>query len=538
MRKFTNAFIVMLATVALLSVSSAPIHAKGFSRSSSSRSFSRPSYSSSRSSSRSSKSSGWSFGSKKTSTKTTKATTKSGFKSTASKPKSSKFASPTVAAKQKKAAAKANHTKYVAKFKKPVSKAPISTADKKRYSNNKFISSSQGYNRSTRLDRRTSYYTSYHPSPYVYQSQSSFGMWDGMAMWYMLDNINDRNYYQMAYHQQNNAGFQEWRREANRLSADNAELKAKLANLDNQVNGMSGTVIDESYAPEGVDRDILLSERVISAVKPKLNICSGSSGGVYFTYANKMKNALADGFDVTVLPTRGTLDNLNDLETSKCDMALVQRDGYDLYSICANAVDPKVKGLCSKAGITTTKATQLNFTRISSPFHEAVVGVCKGVDSIDEAKTVAIMGGSGSVITWNNLVMDFPILSKSAIVNASSMSDAMTKVKTGSADCAFLTVSSKSKIVRTFDSLTDDDMHVQTFVNKNLVKIEDPTGRPVYKFKDIEAAKFGKAGKKHSEGWYTKTIRTITVPADVIVSNKYNGKLTQKIQARVAGIEL
>jgi len=354
----------------------------------------------------------------------------------------------------------------------------------------------------------------------------------------MLDHINDRNYYSMAYNQQNTAGFQEWRREADRLAVDNSKLRAQLQSMDSNTHTMDGTPIDASYAPKGVDRDILLSDKVANSVKPKLNICSGLNGGSYFVYANKMKAALESGFDATVVPTHGTIENIKNVENGSCDITLAQRDAYDLYSICSNAIDKDVIKACGNAGISTVKGSNLNFTRLSSPFKEAVFGMCKSVPSISDAKTVAIVEGSGSVITWNNLAMEFDSLNDVVVHNAVDMKDAVAKVKAGTADCVFLSVSTKSQFVKNLNKYIDADMHVNNIVNKVIVKIQDPVGEPVYAFKNFDAKVFGKAGKKYSTGFFSSTIRSVTVPTDVIISNKYNAGLAKKIQARIAGLKL
>lgn len=82
--------------------------------------------------------------------------------------------------------------------------------------------------------RRTVFYDTYRWSPpvYVYRSYNSFGIWDAMILWFMLDHINEAQYAAMYYNHRDDPGMQQFKKEAERLSAENADLKAKLAKLD------------------------------------------------------------------------------------------------------------------------------------------------------------------------------------------------------------------------------------------------------------------------------------------------------------------
>lgn len=119
------------------------------------------------------------------------------------------------------------------------------------------------YNPRNYTYRRDNFYHSYTPPAYVYNSYPRFGMWDGMMMWFMLDNMSNRQYQNMYYNHQNDEGFKQWREEANKLAVDNADLKAKLAVLDNKVKELDGTPIDPNYMPDDVDHDLLLAKEVL-----------------------------------------------------------------------------------------------------------------------------------------------------------------------------------------------------------------------------------------------------------------------------------
>lgn len=103
--------------------------------------------------------------------------------------------------------------------------------------------------------RRTVFYDTgnWHAPGYVYYSYGSFGIWDAMLLWFMLDHIQDRQYAQMYYHHRDDPGMQQFRKELDRLSSENTELKEKVKKLDesNKALEQEGVKIDPNYvAPD------------------------------------------------------------------------------------------------------------------------------------------------------------------------------------------------------------------------------------------------------------------------------------------------
>jgi hypothetical protein len=115
------------------------------------------------------------------------------------------------------------------------------------------IQSSPGYSSSDYYARRTVFYDSYRWSPpvYVYRSYNSFGIWDAMILWFMLDHINEAQYAAMYYNHRDDPGMQQFKKEAERLSAENADLKAKVAQLDESVKSLEQQGVKQypSYMP-------------------------------------------------------------------------------------------------------------------------------------------------------------------------------------------------------------------------------------------------------------------------------------------------
>ena len=115
---------------------------------------------------------------------------------------------------------------------------------------------------------RTSYYGSYGWSapPYAYQSSPSFGAFDAMALWFLLDNLRRPGYADFFHNHRDDPGYQSWRSEADRLARDNAELRGKLQTLDGELAQRSGQPRDPSYVPPGMDPSIAMAAR--GAVRP------------------------------------------------------------------------------------------------------------------------------------------------------------------------------------------------------------------------------------------------------------------------------
>ena len=64
-----------------------------------------------------------------------------------------------------------------------------------------------------------------------------------------------------------------------------------------------------------------------------ITIATGPSGGSYFQVAQDIKNiATKDGIDVQVMPTKGSLENIELLTTGKVDLAIVQLDALRFIS--------------------------------------------------------------------------------------------------------------------------------------------------------------------------------------------------------------
>lgn len=124
-------------------------------------------------------------------------------------------------------------------------------------------------------DYRDTYYSGrgWSAPGYAYQSSPSFGLWDAMFLWFMLRQVSGPTF---MYNHQDDPGVKAFRQEADRLAADNADLKKQLSDLDAKVDQMrrDGVTPDPKAMPAGVDPSVALAADKVVKEKPE------SGGGI------------------------------------------------------------------------------------------------------------------------------------------------------------------------------------------------------------------------------------------------------------------
>jgi TRAP transporter TAXI family solute receptor len=305
----------------------------------------------------------------------------------------SKFDKKTVETAQKERSAKSleSYRKEQEKFKapdKPVTAATASTYQSSTIYSSAKVPPSFSYNDYYR--NRDSYWSgrSYSPPVYVYQSSPSFGMWDTIFLYSMLNNMNHGSSF--AYNHSNDPGYQQWRKTADEQAKTNEELRAKLADMDKQVAVMKaeGKKADPNYLPAGVPAEVAISGAALAAKKPTkpiLRVATGKKGGIYDWYGQQILKD-AKGLDVKLIPTSGSVENLKLLNSGDVDMAIIQSDVIAMMPL--------------------SKPTE------QSTIYEEVIQIVgnrdsgvKSVKSLDKTKHILYIGpeGSGTARAWAGL---------------------------------------------------------------------------------------------------------------------------------------
>ena len=90
------------------------------------------------------------------------------------------------------------------------------------------------------------------PAQYYNQGPRSFGVWDGIFIWSLLNNLGRSGSGDWFSNHRDDAGYQQWRQEAERQAQTNTELRQKLDQLDSQLREKQGQPRDPSYLPPDV----------------------------------------------------------------------------------------------------------------------------------------------------------------------------------------------------------------------------------------------------------------------------------------------
>jgi len=171
-----------------------------------------------------------------------------------------------VSAEQSKAAT-IKYEQQKSQFK--IAPTPI---DKSRYSSTSpIMNESIKYNPRNYTVRREIILKDYTPPSYIYNMPPRIGVYDTLFLGMMFANINNASYMNTYYTNRNDPDMMEWRREMEKQAATDAELKAKLIEMDNKVKKLEseGVVVDSNYTPDGIDKDLMFSKDALDELKKK-----------------------------------------------------------------------------------------------------------------------------------------------------------------------------------------------------------------------------------------------------------------------------
>lgn len=545
-----KAFVFALSAALTLGVVGTPIvytsdaEAKGFRSSSSS--FSRSSFRSTSS-----------WGSSKSSKSTSKPS--GGFWS--SKPKTTSKPSgslKTASAKQKSAAetARAKRTKQVrevqrqqSQFKKTAYKpAGLNTttgkkpsrfetnrAYEKTYGNNAVFNRARTVDSSTYYDRRQRYYSGWDAPTYVYAGSPSYGMWDAMFMYMMLDNMNDAS--RFAHNHASDPGYQEWRREAEALAKDNAELQAKLAALDTQTATLAGTPVDPSFLPAGTDPDIALSQAARVSALPDMKVCTGGDTGAYFLITAGVLTPRIDKANIVPVVTQGTGQALDFIREGKCDAAWIQPDGYWNY-------------------IEDNETTDLPFTRAMSPYREGVHVMCHedGPSKISQLRSrnsqLWFPSGSGAGVTFRNWLGEDAsyntirtVLTDETMKVDSNEAAYMKAVNDPTKNSCMMYVAAPgaTEFMRNIDKGSRAQKMVLIDIDDgDFDNTEDPSGADIYDFMEFDSSLYPNLTRQAGVIYGSGDINTLDMKTDFVVSTAWQKKYPKiypKVALKLASLE-
>jgi hypothetical protein len=95
----------------------------------------------------------------------------------------------------------------------------------------------------------------------VFGAGRSFGIWDGLFLWFLLDNLSRAGSVDFFRNHRDDPALREWRAEADRQASENAELRARLDQLDRELARQPGAPSDPDYLPPGVPPEVATARR-------------------------------------------------------------------------------------------------------------------------------------------------------------------------------------------------------------------------------------------------------------------------------------
>lgn len=364
--------------------------------------------------------------------------------------------------------------------------------------------------------RRDDFYRRYNYAPSY--SSPNYGMYAATFLGgYLLGDALSSNSQaaQFMYHHADDPGVQAWLTETTERAASDADLKARLDSLNRQVEALKtqGLPKDPAFVPKDVEPDLMVSPEVVASIKPKVRVCVGALSGNYAFAANVWKTHLESVMDITIVPTAGSLEELDKITRNECDVAIVQRDAFLVYA-------------------KKHEDATFPFERISDPqegfYQEYAHLLCSRSSNVARVEDLGMSNkvlidkeGSGTRVTWDNLVASSP---RYAAVKTGDegKNDALTKVLNGQASCMMYVAAPGSDFLKRADTF-GEKIKLVPMQDESVLGLMDPAESPVYSFVEFDGKYYPNL---QDRGWlnWGGTVGTYAVAADIIVSNDWKGK--------------
>jgi hypothetical protein len=91
--------------------------------------------------------------------------------------------------------------------------------------------------------------------------QRSFGLWDGVFLWFLLNNLSRPGATDFFHNHRDDPGYREFRGEAERRAQEDPALRQRLDQLDRQLADRQDQPRDPTYLPPEVPPDVALAPR-------------------------------------------------------------------------------------------------------------------------------------------------------------------------------------------------------------------------------------------------------------------------------------
>ncbi len=353
---------------------------------------------------------------------------------------------------------------------------------------------------------------------YAYRSAPSFGMWDALFLWMVLDKITEPSHAAVAYNNMNDPGFQAWRAEANRMAATDAELKAKLEVMDAKLTAMQGQPQKPGALPEGVPASVALAPAVVVAGTgdgKTLVMGTGGEAGNYYPFcqgSGQMKGLRANlqEFEVQCKPTNGSVENLDGLASGGFDAIMVQSDIFnDWLGTHPGARVDALKSTVYQEYVQLLANKQAKVERIGD---------------LDPKRHWLYLVGSGAQKTWDSFAAIDPRYAEferaGRLRRVPSDPQALEAVA-NNPEAAMVFVSGlNTEMLRAANDRYGDKLTMALVDDNRLAAALDRTGHPIYAVAKIPGKLYPKLQKNR---WFglDSSVASLTVGAVFILSERW-----------------
>ena len=353
--------------------------------------------------------------------------------------------------------------------------------------------------------------------PWAFRSAPSFGMWDALFLWMVLDKITEPSHAAVAYNNQNDPGFQAWRAEANRMAANDAELKAKLDVMDAKLTAMQGQPHNPGALPEGVPAAVALAPAVAVADPGGKTLLMGTGGeaGNYYPFcqgggAIKGLRANLRDFEVQCKLTNGSVENLDGLAAGTLDAIMVQSDVFNDWL----GKHPGVR-------LEALKST------VYQEYVQLLVNEKAKVERIgdlDPKRHWIYLVGSGAQKSWDSFAAIDPRYAefdRAGRIRRVPADAEVLEAVAGNPDAAMVFVSGlNSEMLRAANDRYGDKLDLALVDDFHLAAALDRTGHPIYAVAKIPGKLYPKLQKGRWFGLDSSTA-SLTVGALFILSERW-----------------
>lgn len=242
---------------------------------------------------------------------------------------------------------------------------------------------------------------------------------------------------------------------------------------------------------------------------PTMTLCSGPDGGMYQRAAQEVANQGKDRIAYKVIPTRGSIENLDKLAAGECDAAPVQNDAFRVYK----SKYSKEAGALERAGPLYLEYVHFICNRKA--------GIGRITDLRDGKHTVAIgPDRSGSSVTWESFVLADKGYAKAPTLPLAGLR-ALEKVKDGTeASCMVFTAALQNGFTKGDVSGAGEYVALVAADDRDFDKAKDEKAQPIYRFVDIPGGTYPKI----QPGTFSSSVSTVGVDAIWVVRNEWIDK--------------